>query len=341
MKGDSLVTSLCRPLIQAMAKAGFDQKELLSGALEHTDLYWQAPPLVAEAPLGGVPLHVYLDRRYRVNVDRLYAFWCDALAYLKNAPYKVITDEGWRHTSYVMPVATQGERCLRFTRPDGFPAHTTEYAAITLSLECANLLQNSTSLVQFVSDDDNYYAVTSEGYEIGVRDGLPVVSHETWDIPVNGMVQDLLRLPRGEGFTGCDYDIIAKLRSVLHTHRERFKEFEGMDMALQALRVLAHGRHLQEAANMIARLKSDETALLHRVKVLREAVEIANLFTISDRARIIAIRSLLVPDVISLGDFKRTLYHQPHNPPATLTPAALTKLQQGLEALLLGEEANL
>lgn len=325
---------LIKPVVRAFAAIGLTQKELLGGAIEHTDLGWQTPPLNCQYDLAGAPLQLYLDRHMSVNAERVHAFWLEGLQHMRNAPYKIINESGWRQLSYILPRATQGERQLRFTIPDGFPASTSDYAGITFSMECAHLLRTCTPVVEVVESDDDYYVITAEGHEVGVRNGLPIVCSDEWDLPVNGMVRELLQMPRGSLYVGCDYDLISKLRSVLWDRRERFPEYSGVDMALQALRVLANGQHLKELQTHIGRLNVEVQRNKYKLKALTEAVELSTFHRISDRARVTAIRGLLVPDFMTMSEFRRQIYHSPDNVPALITEDALRKLQTGLEALL-------
>lgn len=336
---ESTIAALVTPVVHALAKAGLSQQELLTGPLQYTDLMWQAPPLHSEATVNGIALYHILDRPRRVNVDRLYDFWSNVLSKLRNAPQQVLDREGFKQTSYVIQASTQGERQLAFAMPDGHPFAISEYAAVSFSLECAHLLHTSCgTLTDFVSDDSNYFAVTREGYEIGVRDGLPIQGAEEWDMPCIGSVPALLAQTRGQPYVGCDYDLLAKLRSALWERQGSIAEFEGLDLALQTLRVLGQGRHLPEVQRKIVHLKADIAVSKHRISVIKQANELVGLFAISDRARIKAIRSLLVPDFMSATEFKAKIYYLPSNIPATITEAALAKMKTNLAALLEEEK---
>jgi hypothetical protein len=286
----SLLSKLVRPVVRAMARAGFTQQELLTGPLQYTDLVWQSPPLIAEAPLEGVPLHLYLERHFTINVQRLYSFWDDALLHMRNSPYKVIEGGAYRQTSYVLPRSQPGVRAYWFSIPEGFPGSTSDYAGVALSLECAHLLRYSAPITEVVEDEDNYYVRLKEGHLVGVRDGLPILHADQWDIDVKGQVSELLRTPRGAAFVGCDYDLISKLRSALWERREAFKDFDGVDYALQTMRVLANGQHVGELAQAISRLQLDRKREEHRVSIVQDALHLAKLPTISDRARVMFAR---------------------------------------------------
>ncbi len=327
--------SLIKPVVRALAATGLTQKELLGGAIEHTDLGWQVPALACQYELEGTPLQMYFDRPTTVNVTNLYAFWQDALLNLRNAPYKVIGEDGWRQLSYVLPRSTKGERAMCFSTPEGFPRNINDYAGVTLSMECAHLLRHSSPVVEVVESDDDYYVTTSEGLQLGVKDGLPMLFNEAWDIPVNGMVREMLQMPRGGLYVGCDYDLISKLRSVAYERRERLKDFHAVDTALQTLRVLAAGAHLPELQTQINRLNFDMQRNHLRLKAFTEAVELSNVYRISDRARVTAIRALLVPDFMTMPEFKKKIYHSPQDVPAIITENALRKLRDNLETLLM------
>lgn len=295
---------------------------------------------MAEATLGNIPLHLYFERHMQVNADRLYSFWLEAMAHMRNKPYKVFNEIGYKQMSYVLPKATPGERLLAFALPEGYPGSVGEYAGVHLSLECAYVLLHSVAVKAHVSDESNFYVQTHSGLEVGVKDGLPIEGNAQWDLPVHGVVQEMLRMPRGEPVTRCDYDLIAKLRSALHDVHDKLPEFEGADEALQALRILGNGKHLYEIQSQINQLKSDRQLSDHKIRVIRECIELSEVFTISDRARITAIRSLLCPDFLNLSEFSRRLYHSPEAVPATITERALIKLKDGLAVLLREEETK-
>lgn len=336
----SLVASLMRPVAKALAKTGLTQKELLSGPIEHTDLLWETPPLMCGAMLDGVPLHFMFESRVPYVVpNKLYEFWQNAMVLLRAQPYAVIKGGGWVGLAHVMPKSNAGDRAFWITTPRGFPDHIDDYAGVLLSLECAHLMRLSTPIKKLVESTNDYYVVMENDLEIGVRDGLPIIEYGQWDIPVDGMVMDLLRLPRGEPFNGCDYDLIAKLRSVAHRYKSKLSEYEGVDWALQVLRVLANGRLLPEVQKSIAAFRTEQVTRGHKVKALRDAIELANAFSISDRARVIAIRSLLVPEFMTLTKFQSTLFHADH-PPAAMSAKTRDRLQKGLQAMLDEETTN-
>lgn len=342
MAKESLILSLTKPVVRALSDAGVTQEELLGGAIQLTNLSWQAPPLICDEELNSASLSFYIDGRCRVQEDALYLIWQECMIHLRNGPYKVATEEGYRGLSHAILGGTQGERLLRLTPPVGFPSHIDEYAGVTLSLECAHLLSTCTPVRELVSDDDNYYVVTQQGYEVGVRDGLPILGADQWDLPVSGMVQGLLRVPRGPIFTGCDYDLIAKLRSTLHVHGpDKVKDFEGVDLALQILRILANGKHLNEVQQALSGLHRISQRRQIYIRALEEAVELSKLFTISDRSRVQAIFSLLVPDFMSLREFRTQIYHKVTDIPPTMSQPAFAKLQQALQSRLDAEKAKL
>lgn len=335
-----LVASLIRPVVRALALAGVTQKELLGGAIEHTDLMWQAPPLRSDVQLHGVPVTQLFDShapRLR-GATALYELWVEALQVLRIGPYKVCDAGGYRALSYCLPHATPGQRNYWLTPPEGFPA-VDEYVGIRLSLECAHLVSLTLPVRELVDDPDNFYAVTEDGYEIGVRDGLPIVEADQWDLPVHGMVQDLLHFSRGTPFVGCDYDLIAKLRSVAHTHRDMVQDFEGVELALQGLRILANGKNLPQVHAALSGLDQQRKVNDHRVRVIRDAIEVSTAFAISDRARVLAIRALLVPEIVSPSGFKTKLFSGDKIPPS-LTQRSMEKLRVGLQLLLEEERSH-
>lgn len=336
----SLVSSLIRPVVKALAATGLSQKDLLSGAIEFTDLPWQAPALNCTAKLGGVPVSQYLDTHHpRLRVDGLVDFWDNALVQLRFAPMRVAEEDGWRAASYALPDSKPGERALWLSMPEGFPSTVSEYEGITLSMECAHLLRIGGQYADFVTDEDNYHAVLADGRIVGVKDGLPARHADQWDLPVTGMVQELLMLPRGRTSTTCDYDLIAKLRSVVWSRQAQLAEFEGIDWALQTLRVLSHGAQLPEVLRSVSVFDANKRISARRVQVVKEALDLMGVVSISDRSRMIAIRSLLVPEVLSISKYRSRIYSS-DDIPAALSPKIIAKINERLQLLLEEEQSN-
>lgn len=334
MRQATLVASLMRPVARHLAKTGLTQKELLSGPIEHTDLLWETPPLMCGALLDGVPLHFMFENRVPYVVPhKLYEFWQTALMLLRAQPFAAVRGGSWAGLHEALPKTNTYERGLWVTIPRGFPNNIDDYSGVTLSLECAHLMRLATPIKKLVESENDYYVVMENDMEIGVRDGLPIVEYGQWDLPVTGMVMDLMRLPRGDAFTGCDYDLISKLRSVAHRFKNKIEEHEGVDWALQTLRVLAGGRLLPEVQKGIASFRVEQITHQHRIKTLRDTIELANAFSISDRARVLAIRSLLVPEFMPLSKFQATIFHA-DQPPAAMSAKARERMQKALQELL-------
>lgn len=331
----SLATQLSRLVVEALVKIGLTEQDVLGGAFLQTDLPWQVPPLVIEAPLFGAPLSEYIDFPMYVHVDHMINLFSDTLQDLRNAPAKVITHEGYKAVGNVLPHVRAMHRGLYFSLPDGYPQRVSDYAGVTLALECANLLRINSRLTSFVSDEDNYYATLPSGIEVGVRDGLPTIGAEQWDLPVSGMVQELLRTPRGAVWEGCDYNIIAKVRDVAHRYKDSIKEFEAVDWALQALRVMDADKPLLRTVKGIKRVAFEREG---RMVTLRDAVTVSLAQGMTDRQRIDALRNMLVPDIVKPAQFTKLIYNYYKVPPPVLAASSLVRIQQAVRGLLENEE---
>jgi hypothetical protein len=332
----STATTLSRLVVEALVKIGLTEKDVLGGAFQHTDLPWQVPPLVIEATLFGAALSEYIDVPTYVHVDHLINLFTDALNDMRNNPRKVLTPDGYKATGLALPHTRASERHLTFSMPDGFPGSVSEYAGTTLGLECAHLLRTNAKVTDFVSDDDNYYAVLPSGTEIGVKDGMPTWASDQWDFPVSGMVQELLRSPRGAVWEGCDYNVIARVRDVAYTYQKHIVEFEAVDWALQALRVIDGERELLRAVKSIKKVAYERT---ERMAALRQAVEISKMMAISDRQRVETLKTLLVPDILKPGQFSKYIYTFYGVVPVLVAGQTMMKIQENVAALLEQEEA--
>lgn len=335
VKSESLAKVLSQMVVEALVQIGFNQDDILQGAIEFTNLPWQVPPLVMEAPLFGIPLSDYIDRAVYVNTDALATMWSDALASMKNSPDRVLTHDGWRSASVALPSIKTRERPLYLSLPEGFPGGITDISAVMLSLECAHIMRANSKLTNFVSDEDSYYAVLPTGLEVGVKNGLPAMYDDIWDVPVNGMVQEMLRTPRGSVFEGCDYNIIAKVRSIIYTYHKGVKDYEGVDWAIQALRVIDGHKELLEA---IFNVKKTAYNRKVRMQALERAAQVVNQLSLTDRQRIETLKHLLVPEVITARKFSKIVFPFNKLPPPVLADHVLERVRNGVMELVHVEE---
>lgn len=333
----SLTSALLRALVANVAKLGIGEKELLGGAIEHTDLPWQAPPLKATALLGGVPFSDYMDSRPPTfDAAKLVSLWTDVMSSGRIAPLRYVNEHGWLGLGGVFPHIRQGERMLWLGKPVGYPA-LDDYAGAMLSIECAYVLVKAGLAEEAGNDFNSYYARLPEGIEVGVKDGLPTLCADQWDLSVEGMVPSLMAMPRGETFVGCDYDLIAKIRSVVHANQDLLPEYEGCELACQALRILSEGRHLPELAARIRGLKTAAIRSAERARILREAISLANIVSISDRRKVEGLYAMLVPIIMPASTFKATIYYTMKVPPM-IERHKMENIKTTLQNLLEKEE---
>lgn len=310
-------------------------KELLGGPLQYTDLDWQVPPIRSDEVLNGQPFWQYMEQRVKIDEEVLYSFWCDTLYDMRNNATRVWVNGAYREarTTFSLSRAV-GAYCLSF--PDGAPAHATDYAGITFSLECANLLRMAGGVPELFESDNDYYVKTVSGYEVGVRDGLPIVAFEEWDTSAKGLVREILYQPRGPIVTTCSYDIIAKMRSILWEHRDSVPEFEGADLALQALRVLEGANDLLRA---VSNIKENKSKVNGRAATIRSALDVLQAPSLSDRQKLTAVRDMLVPAAMSKATFSKLLYSYTAEFPAMLPLPKMLKITSRVEDLLRIDEA--
>lgn len=319
MQKTARAADLSAAVVAAFERAGFEPAHLLQGPIEITDLSWQAPPLEPEAQLGGMPLSVLMDQPVSVDLAALHTFYTDTLYYLRNSPHEVLTREGYKKTSKIMPRSPVGERNLVFPLPEGWP----ECSATTgqaFALEAAWLCKTSVGeITSFVSDESNYYAVTPLG-NIGVVEGKPSVHPDIWDVNCSGMLPSMLSMPRGAPVDACFYGLIDRLRSVLHQQPESFKEFEGVDLALQALRILAADGVCKPLLTCIQAMPVRKFKRKALVGALAEAVGIMEDWQFTDRTKVAMLYEILVPSCMSMTVFCKRVADVRKTLPSVFTP---------------------
>jgi hypothetical protein len=258
--------------------------------------------------------------------------WSDALLNMKNNPDSVISvDGGFRATSYAIPNVRSNERQLHLSMPEGFPGAVTDTAVSMLCLECAHLLRTNARIDHFVNDDSNYYAVLYDTKEVvGIKDGLPALFADQWDISVEGIVQEMLRTPRGEAWEGSDYNIVSKVRLLIHKYAKSFRDFEALDWALQTLRVVDGHVELLSAVRAIKKVAYSRAA---RLKLLEHCVEVLFRLSMTDRQRIESLKGMLVPEIMSSGKFSKMIYPFYAVPPALLSEKVLVRIRLAVQAL--------
>lgn len=332
---EPLAKVLSRQIVEALVMIGLTQEDILQGSIEFTDLPWQVPPLVVEATLFGVPLSDYIDTAVYVNTEALANLWSDSLAFMKNSPAKVLTHDGFRAASMAIPSVKLKERALYLSVPEGFPGGIADIAAVMLSLECAHIMRANSKLGGFVSDENNYFALLPSGLEVGVKDGLPTMYAEIWDTPVEGMVQEMLRTARGTVSELCHHDIIAKVRSVAYTFNKGIRDYEAVEWALQALRVIDGGKFLLDAVYGVKKVIYNRKV---REEALKQAVHVVDQLAMTDRQRIETLKQLLVPEVLTSAHFTKLIYPFNKLPPPVLAEKVLNRIRQAVAELHHQEE---
>lgn len=301
----------------------------MPGRIEITDLPWVAPPLACRATLCGVPLSEYLGVPMAIEEHQLQRFWVKTLDDLWYRPTMVIRRGTFANCSWAMPKVKLGQRALLFSVPTGYPASLEVTAGALFSLELANIAAASLPVLDLVSDDDNYHAVLADGQIIGVKNGR-IACDSPWDMNVSGMVPDLLETSRGEADYTCRFDQLASIRSVLNVHRKRFPEFEGIDYALQALRLLSLGGHCPELVTQMRLMPLDLPRLRQAEQALRDSIGVLDDMGMSDRSKLQIWHNLLVPEVISASKFKQHIYAGTQFP-FSLAQAKLESVRTWLE----------
>lgn len=310
--------ALAEAVASGFEKAGFSPADLLQGPINITDLTWEAPAIKAEAPLQGVPFHNYVDYPLSVRSEMLYEFYSQGLFLLRHSIESFTTKQGYSNLSMILPSVPSGERKLALPLPADWPVgdHLT---GVRFALDVARLFKTSSELCDdFLEGGDDYYVETRMG-RVGVVEGLPTLCQDIWDTPCKDLPA-LLTMPRGNASIYCHYDLIARLRSVLHENVEKFSEFEGMDLALQSLRILADGQLCKPLQDAVEGMSLVAFKRKLRTKAFAEAIEVMEHWSYTDRTKISMILQILVPAHYTLEMFARKILD-----PRRVLPAVLSR----------------
>lgn len=320
------VKGIAAAIAAAFSTADLSPEEMNSSTLQFNDLPWNWPPLVCDTELDKVPLSYYFDSCMKpTSEEALHSFWSHTLEDIYRRKSHVIKNGVFHQTGKVFKQSTLGQRAFCFSLPSGFPSATSDTAGVEFSLEAAHVALNSCAIVEKVSDEDNYYVVTSEGFTIGVKDGVPAIS-SNWDMPATGMVQEMLHMSRGNTDYLCLYDQVARCRSLIYEFKPRFKDFEGLDFALQALRKMTFGIHCPVLINARQTAAIDINLLKAQEMSVRQAIEIMREPNIGDRRKLHALEDLLVPLVIPKTAFLAKVYNTNAPIPFAITDKAVSKI---------------
>jgi hypothetical protein len=303
------VRALAKAVSAAFAASVLTDAEKSPGKIEITDLPWQAPPLITPQLLSGAALQDYYDAPLPLDQHALHAFWVKTLTDMWYRPSSLYVRGRGALTNCgkAMPHVRVGQRVFRFARPAGWPV-LDEMAGAMFSLEVAHAARTSLPVKDVIEDDDSYFVEFEDGMQIGVKAGRPACE-SPWQAPVAGMVPDLLTMPRGAADHQCYYDQLASVRSVLHVHRDRFPHnFQALDDALQALRLLSFGGYCPELLQAMQVSPIEMARHREHERALADCLEVIELEAMSDRAKLQSLRAVLVPAVLSVSAFKKYVF---------------------------------
>lgn len=331
-----LISTLASALIPNLAVQGCTLEEVLSGELKHTKLDWQIPPLKATATLNGLPLWCYFQQPFKVDEEVFFSFWSDTLYNMYYHPNKVWLGGCYREAQRELKLP-KVMSTYWLSYPEGAPGRPSDYSPIVFSLECAALYTLTGYVIEVVESPDNYYVVTSQGREIGVKDGLPLVASDVWDYSALGTVDELLYQPRGLISNQCEYGVIDKLRCYLHQNKDKFEEFEGMDLALQALRLMVAGEDVLKALRSLRVVK--DSLYLHSAS-LDSSLELLSDWKLSDRQKILTLKETLVPSVMGRGQFSKLVHPYHAEIPPSLKPGKIFQIIEKLKKFAEEQKAK-
>lgn len=318
--------ALARAVAAAFAASNLTPEQRNPPRIEIVDFSWQAPPLVTDLTLRGVPLQDYFDAPIALDETKLMGFWQKTLTMMHSTPSQLLRRRGGFTTcGWSMPKVKAGQRTFRFSRPEGWPGQMADHAGLVFSLEVAHAARISLPLKDFISDESNYYAVLRDGQIIGVKDGA-VPGSSGWDMQARGHIGMYLQMGRGEIQYEPMYDQLGSLRSVLHTNAASFpNDFEALDVAIQALRYMAPNGHCPELHTEMHLAPVNRVAQKALERSLRDALDLMAYRDMSDRRKLQTLHSILVPDVITASNFRRHIFSTTSFP-FTAAPGKMEKI---------------
>jgi hypothetical protein len=294
------------------------------------------PPLRATATLNGLPLWSYFQQPFKVDEEVFFSFWSDTLYSMYYHPGKVWFGGCYKAAQRELKIP-KVMSTYWLSYPEGAPNRPCDYAPIVFSLECATLYALTGYVRETVESPDSYYIVTAQGREIGVKDGLPLVAADVWDYRASGTVDELLYQPRGLISNQCEYGVIDKLRCYVHQHRDKFEEFEGIDVALQALRLMAAGEEVLKAVRNLKTVK--DSFYLHGAS-LDSSLAVLSDWKMSDRQKITTLRETLVPQVMGRGKFSKIVHPYYAEIPPSLKPGKIFQIIEKLKKFAQEQKAK-
>lgn len=305
--------------------AGFTPAELLQGPIVVTDAAWQAPPIKCPGLLQGVPFSEYVDYPLPVDSERLFEFYSLGVLLLKNGPEDITNEDGYKALSKIITRSKPGERNLCFPLFENWPVGDHNTGAM-FAMEAARLFMTSSDSVEAMQDDESNYWVKTPWGQVGVVDGYVAGGKQVWDVDCRGFVQGLLEQPRGRVTVTCLYDTIARLRSALYQEPHRFNDFEVLDTALQALRILSDGQTCRELNKAVEQMSVLGFKRKLKITAYSQALDVMSSWNLTDRVKISMLQEILMPQYMSLAEFSRKIL-DPHRVfPAVLSQKTETRI---------------
>ena len=331
----NLARSLARGVVSVFRKLDVPFDQVLTGPIEHTDLIWQVPPIICDDMFGDLPMWEYYDVGLRVCEATFYDFYANVMVKMRNHINQVIDKRGYKDARNAI-FCPRKERDYWLTLPEGAPAEIVSSAAVLFSLECAHVMKMGGHVVEIEESDDDYWVRTKSGHLVGVKAGLPVLSAEEWNIDMSGLIPDMLRMPRGEPYQGCDYDVVSKLRSFLWEHKGKVSssDFTTTDYALQALRVLGIASVNPVVVPLLKTSRATPVRSVRRISILQDALSLLDSPIISDRKKLLGLRGMLVPELMTAPAYTRDFYKYSKVPPPMADAATLERVRYNTSLLL-------
>jgi len=157
-----------------------------------------------------------------------------------------------------------------------------------------------------------------------------IIEAPEWE-SISGIVDSFAMNGRGLENTACRYDLLAKVRSVLHENLDKFEEATGIDWALQALAKLTQDKLCVSLRTALEQLLPDDFAAKRTLRILDEALDILEMWAAHDRVKLFSLHEILVPDIYTEAAFASHIYalDEP-DIPAVLPDKTIAKIKRNL-----------
>lgn len=267
-------------------------------------LAWQIPAIEPNLHIDGVDLSFYLNNfKLKFSEAELLTWLTVMLARIPESPGECYQHGVWKSLHIALPKAGGRQKLSALIVPpeSDYPILDDPYAAIKLNMDACNVVLRSRPIEVHVSDESNYFCKTEEGHTFGVFNNRPLIGAEKWPASAEGMVQQFLAMPRGGVIYEGSKDTLTWVRSLANRYHDKIPNFAALDQLLQWMKfVNAPYDQLANLGFSFRHAKVEHEAKLYQVKLARD---IFNMPELPDREKLVRMKAILVPDVMSSARF--------------------------------------